>query len=421
MKLLFFTEARLSQTNDGKVYSENESFSYQMFKRYLDVFDQVFVVARTLISLPEYIVKENNRVNHDGVEVLPLPLYIGPYQYLKKRNKLMLFLRRYIDSHPNAAAICRVPGVIGMAAARYMKRRNRPFGVEVVGDPYDVFAPGSFNHPLRAVFRYIGVKDLIAVVKSSSAVIYVTKERLQIRYPSSNNRFSSYASNVELSSHNFVDNSKKLNEKNKFSTYASDVILYPESYKVVSKELKKDETYRIIAIGSLDTMYKSPDVAIEAIALLKRNALDVSLQWLGGGRYRSKMIEHAKQVGVSDRINFLGSVGTSAEVISYLDAADLFVIPSRTEGLPRALLEAMARGLPCIGTKIGGIPELLDELALVPINNPRLLAEKISIFLTTPGLADAQAERNLKEAQKYSFNILKTERKKFYQFLKNIS
>jgi len=77
--------------------------------------------------------------------------------------------------------------------------------------------------------------------------------------------------------------------------------------------------------------------------------------------------------------------------------------------------------LPCIGTKIGGIPELLDESALVPVNDPRSLAEKIAVFLTTPGLADAQASRNLKEAHSYAFELLEAKRKDFYHYLKSIS
>jgi glycosyltransferase involved in cell wall biosynthesis len=420
MKLLFFTEARLFQTNDGKFCCENQSFSYQMFKRYLDVFDHLFVVARTAPLTPGHI-NDGNRVDHEGVEVLPLPFYIGPFQYLKNRNKLLMAMRRYIDLHPNAAAICRVPGIIGTAAARYMTRKNRPYGVEVVGDPHDVFARGSFDHPLRAVFRYVGVKNLKTVINTSSASLYVTKESLQARYSPGINKFTINASNIELKPNDFVNDSKRIDLIKKFSTHASDVLIYPNSYILSPKKLNMKLSYSIISVGTLDAMYKAPDVVIEAIALLKRNALDVSLQWLGDGRYKNDMIDRARQAGVSDRINFIGQVSSANEVISYLDEADLFVLPSRQEGLPRAFVEAMARGLPCIGTKIGGIPELLDEQALVPVNNSRLLAAKIITFLTTPGLADAQAARNLKEAHKYEIESLESRRKEFYHFVRDVS
>ena len=105
----------------------------------------------------------------------------------------------------------------------------------------------------------------------------------------------------------------------------------------------------------------------------------------------------------------------------YLDAADLFILSSRTEGLPRALVEAMARGLPCIGTDIGGIPELLERKALVPVNNSELLAKKIYSFLNSPELADNQAKRNLKEAHSYAIEYLEARRIEFYNYLKKIS
>ncbi len=130
------------------------------------------------------------------------------------------------------------------------------------------------------------------------------------------------------------------------------------------------------------------------------------------------MLTHAQKVGVADRVNFVGNMDSAQDVRDYLDTADLFLLPSRQEGLPRAMIEAMARGLPCIGTKIGGIPELLDESALVPVNDPKSLAEKIELFLTTPRLANAQASRNLKETQHYALESLEARRTEFYRYLK---
>ncbi|WP_448382808.1 glycosyltransferase [Desulfosoma sp.] len=393
VRLVFFTEARLGQSDDGKYYSADQSFSYQMFRRYLKVFDNVLIVARCRV-IKKDAVDEKTRVDGNGVNVLPLPHYIGPYQYLITRHKIIRKLRKYIDSNLDAAMICRVPGTIGTAAAEYLLIKKKPYGVEVVGDPADVFAAGSFHHPLRPVFRYSTVKSLKAVVKSASASIYVTKHSLQLRYPPG---------------------------KNQFTTYASNVMLGPEAFAAEAKKLKGVPPFSIVTVGSLSAMYKSPDVAIEAIAILKRNGVNATLQWLGDGKYRSKMIQLARQAGVADRIKFIGNVSTAAEVRKYLDAADLFVLPSRMEGLPRALVEAMARGLPCIGTAIGGIPELLEEVALVPVNNPNLLADKISTFLSTPGLADGQAARNLKEARFYALELLESRRTQFYRYLRDIS
>lgn len=394
MKLLFFTEARLTQTPDKKFYSADQSFSFQMFKRYLKTFGRVLVVARSTMAGNNDVVKESNRVDDNGVAVLPLPSYVGPYQYLTKRSKLLKTLRQYIDLHSDAAVICRVPGMIGTITTRYLVKRKMPYGVEVVGDPSDVFAPGSCNHPLRTVFRYSGIQSLRFVVKHAAAVIYVSKETLQARYPTGSGIFNTYASNV---------------------------MLPPEAFVPTAKALKSSPPFSIVAVGTLAAMYKSPDIAIEAMAILIKRGIPVSLQWLGDGRYRHEMEALAKRCGVSDVISFVGNIGSACEVRAYLDNADLFVLPSRTEGLPRALVEAMARGLPCIATNVGGIPELLEKHALVPINNARCLAEKIEQFLSTPELADTQAKRNLLEAKNYAFDILDARRKEFYEYLKRIS
>ena len=92
---------------------------------------------------------------------------------------------------------------------------------------------------------------------------------------------------------------------------------------------------------------------------------------------------------------------------------------SRTEGLPRALIEAMACGLPCIGSRVGGIPELLEPVALVAPGNSKELAEKIYEFVTDTTLLNSQAVRNWNEAKNYHDKILSQRRMAFYQHVIN--
>jgi hypothetical protein len=73
----------------------------------------------------------------------------------------------------------------------------------------------------------------------------------------------------------------------------------------------------------------------------------------------------------------------------------------------------MARGLPCIGTDIEGIPELLGIKALLSVINSELLAGKILSFLNSPELADDQAKTNLDEAHNYALECLEARRKEF--------
>ena len=80
-------------------------------------------------------------------------------------------------------------------------------------------------------------------------------------------------------------------------------------------------------------------------------------------------------------MHFLGRVDDREAIRAHLDQADLFCMPSHTEGLPRALVEAMARGVPAIGTRVGGIPELLPDEQMVEPGSPAALAVLISALV----------------------------------------
>src|SRR6202042_2877537 len=99
--------------------------------------------------------------------------------------------------------------------------------------------------------------------------------------------------------------------------------------------------------------------------------------------------------GIEAQVEFVGSVTAGEPVRHELDQADLFILPSRAEGVPRAMLEAMARGLPCIGSSIGGIPELLHKEDLVPADDPAALAKVIATVFADQSRLARMSARNL--------------------------
>ncbi|MCP9612823.1 glycosyltransferase [Coprobacter tertius] len=390
MNLYFATEARFIKRSNGNIYSQSESFSDSLWVRYLSVYDQIYVIAR--VSVDDKIgVNEKFRISDERVHFIEIPYYVGPVQYLKVAYKI----RKVLDKCclPGSAYICRVPGQIGSLVSSCLKRKNISYGAEVVGDPWDVFAPGAFNHPMRCVLRYIGRRQLKRVVRNASAVLYVTKNSLQKRYRANRNSFTVVASNVRIEN---------------------------DSIALQTKKIDAGKCCELISVGSLEQMYKSPDIVLKAVSILREKNINCRLTWLGGGRYQPSMEELAKDMKISEYVDFRGDV-SSAEVRDTLHRSDIFILASKTEGLPRAVIEAMACGLPCIGTKVGGIPELLDKDVLVEVNDAEGLADKVIQMLQDASFANEQANRNLEEARKYKDSVLSKRREAFYKELIRIS
>lgn len=118
------------------------------------------------------------------------------------------------------------------------------------------------------------------------------------------------------------------------------------------------------------------DTLIEACALLK---IEWELTIAGDGPLKNDMENQAIKLGVINRINFLGRVPPS-EISNLLTRSDIFVRPSRFEGFGNSFVEAMAAGIPVIGTAVGGIVDFLFDNRtgfIVPVDDPEATAEKI--------------------------------------------
>ena len=114
---------------------------------------------------------------------------------------------------------------------------------------------------------------------------------------------------------------------------------------------------------------------IDAFIKVKQQINNAELIIIGDGRLRDELYQRAAQSSCADCIHFLGRRDNVPEL---LKAMDVFVLSSVAEGMPRALLEAMAAGLPCIGTKVGGVQEIIpggEFGSLIPSENTKALAE----------------------------------------------
>lgn len=386
MNVVVTLEHRFEQTPDGAVWTQTQ-YPCGFWRPYLEVFDTVRVIAR--VRQADSVPENWKRADGNRVVFAPVPYYVGPWQYLLKRRGVIRAVRAGLGSED--AVILRVPSQIARCLDPVLRRTHHPYAVEVVADPYDVFAPGSVKHPLSPFFRWWSPRELRRVCRNAMAASYVTRAALQRRYPCPNE-----------------------------SVGCSDVEILEESLVAAPRQQRRDaRRFRLIFVGTLAQLYKAPNILIEATALCIHQGLDVELVLVGDGKHRQELEEQARRLKVGDRIHFRGQLTAGDAVRAELDRADLFVLPSFQEGLPRAMVEAMARALPCIGSTVGGIPELLASEDLVPPGNPQILALRIREVLSDPARQARMSARNLATAQEYRQEVLHGRRVAFYQTVKD--
>lgn len=152
-------------------------------------------------------------------------------------------------------------------------------------------------------------------------------------------------------------------------------------------------------IGRLDPI-KNHKCLIKAVHLVNKRFPEAKLLIIGDGSYRHELELFVKEQGAGEHVFFLG---TREDVPQLLNAIDIFVLCSISEGMPVTLLEAMATERPIVATKVGGIHEIIEhgrEGILVESNNHELLAEAIADLLAHKDKAmrlGSSARKRLKE------------------------
>jgi glycosyltransferase involved in cell wall biosynthesis len=159
----------------------------------------------------------------------------------------------------------------------------------------------------------------------------------------------------------------------------------------------------LVSVGRLDRL-KGHDTLIEALRLLASTRPNVQLVLVGDGPERAALESRVAGARLESRVRFAGA---TSDVASYLSASDLFVLASNTEGMPGAILEAMALALPVVATAVGGTPEAVldgETGLLVPPRDPLALASAIGRLIDDPELRRSMSLRGCARAIE-SFSI----------------
>jgi len=159
---------------------------------------------------------------------------------------------------------------------------------------------------------------------------------------------------------------------------------------------------------------------IEAMSNVKCQMSNVKLLIAGSGPLEKELKQKVKNLGLQNKVLFLDEV-LPGDVPKYLAVADIFVRPSLTEGLGNSFLEAMAAGLPIIGTSVGGIPDFLKEGEtglFCKVNDPKDLAKKLELLLTDQALYQKLKESGFKLVEEfYNWTIISNKMDRIFQRL----
>ena len=266
------------------------------------------------------------------------------------------------------------------------KQMGLPYMTVVVGCIWDSMWNYDWRGKLLAIPEFIKQK---CQVSNSHYALYVTEYFLQKRYPCDG-----------------------------VTEHASNVCIEPVSKSVLDKRLAKIRSYtdgcqlNIATVAAVNVRYKGQEYVIRAIAKLnKEKGLNYHYYLVGGGD-NSFLKEIVKKYEVESYVHFIGAL-PHEKVIELLDNMDLYIQPSKQEGLPRALIEAMSRALPAIGTRVAGIPELLDANYLVKKGSTNEIVQALLAQMTIKEM-EIQAERNFKKASEYSLDLINARRLKFF-------
>jgi len=366
---------------DGTVYSEGK-ITDKVLERFHPLAEEIVIISRL-----RAVEDTTGLVALTDPRIRMAPVRETDFARIFSKSLFSNFAHMWREIGSARFVVLRLPCLLALIAAPVLWLRSVRYSVEIVGFPRDGLSGKGDGIAIRmlGVVLHTLTRQL---ARNAQGALYVTQTALQSVFPTRGLEVA--ASNVELQ-------------------------LQP--VKISAQPVKPLNTpTRIGLIGGMSTNYKGIDVAIRAVSQLSKQGYPCSLHVLGSGD-AEPLRQLARELDCSGSVVFEGIRQGGAEVALWLDDLDIYIQPSRTEGLPRALVEAMSRGLPAVASHVGGIPELLEAHWLVPPGEYVPLAEKLKLLIEDNTLRDQARKANARRALDYSAPVLRERRNDFYNAL----
>jgi glycosyltransferase involved in cell wall biosynthesis len=382
--------------HDGPIYQDTLSDRYyglhyndQLVERYRYLADSVSFLMRVNPIDPSET-GGYGRIDAADFQVIKIPNFKSIRSFFINRSAAKSIIRDAVARHD--VIVVRLPSSAGVIAYNEAIRQKKPILVEVVACVFDALWNYDWRGKLLAHYKYFNYRRLMRNVPFA---LYVTEHFLQSRYPT-----------------------------NGKSESCSDVDLIPRREENLQSRLDKIRHYKpnqplvLGTIAALDVPYKGQVDVIKALGILKKRGMLFKYRLVGQGN-PTALLKVVKQNDVEDIVQIVGAL-PHAEIFSFLKDIDVYIHPSKLEGLPRAMIEAMSLACPCLGSNVGGIPELIESKCTFNPGDVDAVVSKLR-DLSASWLFE-QSTNSFFASHKYQKAILDGRRRVFYNlFLDNIN
>ncbi|KMN46588.1 MULTISPECIES: glycosyltransferase [Bacillus] len=383
MKIIFAISSQYYENQDG-IWATT-SYNNTMWDEYLKSFDEIFVLAplKKVTTLPIGCKKaDNKRIKFIDSSAIKKKDAIG---IVKMRNKIHLLVKS-LDG-----GILHSPSFEAEFAFSALKKYKKPYVVESRGEQsmHEGFLKAR-GIPFSKVVKQIFLKMHMKHLEGAYGCIYVSNT-LKERYAPKNKIKAAVISDLRL----------------------------PDSFIKKSRVWEQQsEPFKIINVGNLSP-YKDQKTLIKALHFIVKNFnYNIQLNIVGKGPLESELKQFVKDLEIEQHVNFHGFVPWGEELFNLYDRNDLFVLSSLTEGMPRVVLESLARGLPVVSTEVSGSIEILPKECIAPVGDYEGLAKAITRLMESPSLLSELSSLGINEIKNYRESILKEKKINYFNEFK---
>lgn len=381
MRLLYVGRYQFVRKTDG-VYAL-PAYGDHFWLKYLDVFDGVDVLGE---DVKGYL---NNgtlaKITDGRIRVEILPENTNPKSF-KNDKEVKRLLKKYISA---ADAILIKPACRkGMQAIEIAKKLNKPYMIEITGD-LNLTLKNNGN-PLKKLYGPIIHRQILHAIRDCKFGLYVSEKYLQKVYPIAGEQCGC----------------------------TDTVIPNPEETSLQNRMHKIDflgeaSAVKIGMVASYHDTRKGLDTAVKALALLSDSRIELHVLGLGTEEDRSKWFAFARKYGIEKQLVFDSSKSSIQDVLEWNDGMDVIILPSRSEGLPRCIVESISRACPCILSNVCGMPELVNEHWLHKPRDEKKLASLLNEMINDKEKMKKAAQENYEHSFYYTQGVLRTKRNAF--------